>query len=104
MTDNSNILEDILAGKISGVVIQIEGNQLARALMSVVRDAIDRAASLSAESVRNELITAQQAAEALGVCRTSLWQWEKDGILKPVRIGSRVFYRRRDINERLNNQ
>jgi len=42
-------------------------------------------------------ITTGQAAEMLGVHRITLWHWRKKEILKPVRFGSVMRYRLRDI-------
>lgn len=103
MKTNSNILEQVLAGKVKGVVIQIDGDQLAEALMSVVRDATAKAAARAADNARNELVTCGETMQILDVGRTTLYEWEKKGILKPARIGSRVYYRRSDLDEMLNN-
>lgn len=43
-------------------------------------------------------LTASEAAAALKCDRTTLWRWEKSQYLVPVKIGSRLFYRRSDID------
>lgn len=45
----------------------------------------------------NEFMTRKQVEEMLHVNRTTLWRWEKDKYLCPVRIGRRVLYRRESV-------
>ena len=42
-------------------------------------------------------LTIAKAAEMLGVTKTTLWRWEKEVFLLPVRTGTKVRYRKRDI-------
>lgn len=35
----------------------------------------------------------------LGVCDTTLWRWGREGYLKPVRLGAKVKYHKRDIDQ-----
>jgi excisionase family DNA binding protein len=48
-------------------------------------------------SASDERITAQAAAERLGVSGGTLWRWAKSGYLTPTRVGRRVYYRVGDI-------
>lgn len=48
-----------------------------------------------------DYLTRKQVAELLQVSLTSLHEWVKLGILKPVRINSRVRFRREDIQAAL---
>ena len=42
----------------------------------------------------------KEAAAYLGVCETTLWKWAKPkvGYLLPVRVGSKVMYRKSDLD------
>ena len=44
------------------------------------------------------LVTAEQAADVLGVSTRTLSRWEKVGRLPPIRVGRAVFYRGEDID------
>ena len=44
--------------------------------------------------------TREEFAERKGVSLGTLWRWEKAGILKGTRRGSRVFYRDADLIEK----
>lgn len=37
--------------------------------------------------------------DKLGVDRSTLWRWEKMGVVRPYRIGKRIFYRESDFLE-----
>lgn len=52
------------------------------------------------EAVKREdvLITREEAMRQLGVSSSTLWRWEKDDYLKPVRHGARVKFHQRDID------
>lgn len=47
-------------------------------------------------------LTAKQTSEKLGVDLTTLWRWEKNRILIPVRAGRKRKYKISDINSMLN--
>lgn len=46
-----------------------------------------------------KLINKQQLRSRIPVSETTIWRWERDGILKPVHIAGRPFYRKADIDE-----
>ena len=46
-------------------------------------------------------LSVEETAKELRVTKPTLWRWDKDGYLKPVKIGGRVFYRRSDIDKLL---
>ncbi len=51
----------------------------------------------------DKLLSADEAAEKLGVTRNTLWRWAaKDGILKPIGKGKKKFYRQSEIERFLN--
>lgn len=43
-------------------------------------------------------VTPKEAARQLGVSITTLWRWNNNGYLTPVRIGRKTCYRQSDIN------
>ena len=46
------------------------------------------------------LLSRKEASAYLGVCETTLWNWAKpdSGYLLPVRVGSKVQYRKSDLD------
>lgn len=49
------------------------------------------------EKIRSEMIPANKAAEILMVTRNTLYRWEKNGMLMPVKVGGRVLYKLEDV-------
>jgi hypothetical protein len=45
-----------------------------------------------------EFLTRQEVAKMLKVDISTIHNWSKRGILKPVGIGARVYFRREDLN------
>jgi hypothetical protein len=48
----------------------------------------------------NQYYTREEFAQRKGVTLGTLWRWERAGILKGTRRGSRVFYRDEDLIEK----
>lgn len=42
-------------------------------------------------------LTAQEAADKLGVNDSTLWRWNKSGYLKRIKVGNAVRYRESDV-------
>lgn len=41
--------------------------------------------------------TAEEAAEKLGVTKTTLWRWAKTGYLKKNKVGNKILYKESDV-------
>lgn len=48
-----------------------------------------------------EYLTIKEVSAYLKICRTSIWQYSKMGILKPYKIGNRTLFARADIDDYL---
>lgn len=55
------------------------------------------------KSDSNELLTREETAKLLDVSLTTLFIWNRDGILKYKKISNRAFYLRSDVMNKLNN-
>lgn len=49
------------------------------------------------------ILTREEAAEFLKINITTLWNWSKRGILVPFGIGNRVYYKKQEIIDYLEN-
>ena len=69
-------------------------------LIREVRREAEEEAARRSETYGDTLIQKEDARARLlgGVNPSTLWRWEKRGYLRPVRIGVKVFYRKRDID------
>ena len=43
------------------------------------------------------LLTPDEVASKYRISKVTLWRWAKDGLLKPVKMGRKSFYRQTDI-------
>ena len=64
---------------------------------------MERAAENERTRIENErereiLIPKEKVMSMLDVCSTTLWNWEKDSYLVPVKAGRKVMYRQSDID------
>ena len=58
---------------------------------------VENATKASKEKDDDVLLTKKEVMERLGVSSTTLWNWENDRYLLPVKIGRKIFYRLGDI-------
>lgn len=98
MTDLLNLIE---SGQ-TNLIIQVRGEDL----LKFTEDVMERAAENERKRIENErereiLIPKEKVMSMLDVCSTTLWNWEKDSYLVPVKAGRKVMYRKADIDELL---
>ncbi len=80
------------------ITLQVKGNDLLNFAQTLASDtAAEVQAAIKAENKLDELLTRQQVCELLGVTLTTLWHWDNKNVLNPMRIGSKVRYRRSDV-------
>ena len=65
-------------------------------LQKLICDSIT-SCGIANKTTEDELLTREKTASYLEVSLPTLNAWEKQGQLKPVRYGSRVYYRRSDL-------
>lgn len=77
-------------------------------LQEIISQAIESHLDLATPKQTSEpsknLLTRKETCELLQVSPVTLWQWDKDGKLKAVRLNSRVRYRMQDIEQFMNGQ
>ena len=53
--------------------------------------------SLKAQNVESPLLTPAEVAEKYRISKVTLWRWDKMGLLAPIKMGRKSFYRQSDI-------
>ncbi len=79
----------------SNVQLIINASDLKVFSDTLINEAVERFAKPKEETY----ITAEQATRILHVQRNTLWRWEKENYLVPVRFGTKVRYKMSDINK-----
>lgn len=85
-------------------LIMVNAEELQKYLMGFEERLLGAIAPKVEESHANEeFLRVCEVLETLNVCKSTLWKWERSGILKPIRRGKKVFYRKSDVRNMLIN-
>lgn len=58
---------------------------------------LDEVVPVAKENAVEKLLTKQEVMAKFGVCHTTLYNWEKNGVLIPVKVGRKIHYRLGDV-------
>lgn len=94
------ILRPIVDGS-PATILQISAADLRAVVNEMWERAQANAAAALAAHRERPTMTREEVAQALGVTLSTLWRWNKDGYLTPVKIGNKVLYRPSDIEAML---
>lgn len=64
--------------------------------LTIVSEAM---AAKEAERKEEKYLTPDEVADMVGVSKNTLWRWEKNGYLIPIKFGRKSFYKQSDINK-----
>lgn len=71
-------------------------------LDKIICQAIENSAiGLNAKSDEDELLTRDQTSKKLNVSLATLYNWQKQGILIPKKLGKRVYYPKQEVLSKL---
>ncbi len=68
-------------------------------LEQFAEDLITRVIHRTRDKDNDILLTRQATAEMLDVTLATLWRWEREGSLLPIRIGKKVRYRKSEVKK-----
>ena len=92
LTQNPDLAKDI--------TLQLKGSDLLSFANELANQTAKQTeARIQAQNKPDQLLTRSQVSEKLRVTLSTLWRWEKQGILTPIRIGSKVRYRLSDVEK-----
>ena len=63
----------------------------------LVERILDEVCPMAAENAVEKLLTKSEVMEKFGVCHTTLYNWDKSGVLVPVKVGRKIHYRLGDV-------
>lgn len=73
----------------------ISAADLERILRNFVNDLISEREEVKKETY----ISANQVSNLLGVSKSTLWRWEKENYLVPVRVGNKLRYKESEVKQ-----
>ena len=86
-------IKDLLASN-ANVSVTINVADLHEFLLQVINEKMEA----KKQEVEETYLTRDEASTMLGgAALSTLWRWEKNGDLTPMRIGSKVRYRKSDV-------
>lgn len=78
------------------VTIQINAKELKDFATHLIEETVELLSTRSSAG-QDEYLSKAEVMKLFGVCPTTLWLWDKNNYLKPVRAGRKVMYRKADI-------
>ena len=96
MTTYTQLMETMEAQRCQ-IVVNLE--DLTNIVAYVMEKERERIKEEEAQKEEKATMTPDDVAKRMNVARTTLWVWEKHGLLIPTRIGGKVFYKRSQVDE-----
>ena len=82
-------------------IIQVTPEELKETIAETLKTQLEKLSKDLNIEDPNELLTRTETAKHLKINLATLWSWSKSGKIKSVGLGSRVYYRRSDIEKAL---
>lgn len=95
----TNLLELINSG-VTGVTLNVKLEDLVELVRQTIEAAKTELLPAMVSAAQEVLLTKKEVMEKFGVCHTTLWNWNRNNILIPVKVGKKECYRQSDV-ERL---
>ena len=89
-------IQDILSDGSNNISITVGISDLKEFGLSLIEEG---RAMGRAERVQETYLTPDEVAKMLGVSKSTLWRWNKNGYLKHTKCGRRPFYKKSDIDK-----
>lgn len=95
-----NDILSLIGSGVTGLTLNIKGEDLLTFADSLIAKAKEQLLPVMVSAAQEVLLTKKEVMEKFGVCHTTLWNWNRNNILIPVKVGKKVCYRQSDV-ERL---
>ncbi|MFV5699644.1 helix-turn-helix domain-containing protein [Flavobacterium sp. ZT3R17] len=80
-------------------LIEVTPQQLQEEILKGIKTYLKEFAGLFQATPKEEYLTREETAKLLKVDLSTLWHWNKNGVLTPYGISNRVYYKRSDIDK-----
>ena len=89
---------DLIKSGLGGVTLTVTADDLANLVAKSIEAAKAELVPILASQTEEALLTREEVREKFGVCYGTLWNWSKQRILVPIKIGRKVRYRFSDVS------
>jgi len=87
------------------IIIQVKGNDLMIFADQLVKEVREETKKQLKDAVKpNEYLTRNEVSKILNISLTTLWKYDKKGILPTRKVGGKVRYLRSDVDDAMNNR
>ena len=97
MKTNVDIIQ--LAEKFPDINITIKAGDLIEGFRACISETRKDLEQLITEANTETYPTPEHVAKILNVDKTTLWRWNKNGILKTIKVGGKTRYRMSDVKK-----
>lgn len=94
--NNVNLIEALSNGQ--NTIVMVTTEQL-KAMADYCFKVAKEEAEKESLAEREELHPVEYWLKKMHMNRTSLWRWEKQGLIKPTRIGGKVYFKMSDFDK-----
>ncbi|TYA52736.1 helix-turn-helix transcriptional regulator [Formosa maritima] len=85
-------------------ITEVTIDELADAVADKLMFKIENYLKVLSKKQNDEILTRQEVADYLKISLVTIHSWNKYGILNPIRMGNRIFYKKQDILDVLEQQ
>jgi len=85
-------------------ITEVTIDELADAVADKLMFKIENYLKELSKKQNDEILTRQEVADYLRISLVTIHSWNKHGILNPIRMGNRIFYKKQDILDVLEQQ
>ena len=86
-----------LASSCPGLMVTVKCSDLIEAFRLVVEETKLQREQVSSDQTTETYLTEDEVMQMLGVSHSTLWRWQKQEYLSPVKIGRKNRYRKSEI-------
>lgn len=102
MNDEKSFKLAELASSCPGLMVTVKCSDLIEAIRSVVEETKLHLEQVNSEQTTETYLTEDEVKQMLDVSHSTLWRWQKQGYLSPVKIGRKNRYRKSEIEALIN--
>ena len=81
----------------ANVTLSVTPADLREFALAIVQEIMDSTPAVKEEPQQEAYLSNDEVAAKFGVCKNTLWRWNRDGYLKPFKVGKKLYYRSSDV-------
>ena len=79
------------------VTLSVTPADLREFAIAIVQEIRDSTPAVKEKPHQEAYLSNDEVAAKFGVCKNTLWRWNRDGYLKPFKVGKKLYYRSSDV-------